>query len=64
MSRLDIEDRVYYSEKTGPHYEVPCHWFAKCVRPANGVRKHPVLVEVPICQSCDDKIARINGEAG
>ncbi|KRD08596.1 hypothetical protein ASE48_08510 [Mycobacterium sp. Root265] len=64
MSRLDIEGRVYLSEKTGPEYEVPCQWFAKCENPANGLRSHPILTQVPTCQRCDDKIARINGEAG
>lgn len=39
-------------------HELPavCHWFAKCPNPANGLRDHPVLGDVPICQRCDDKI--------
>jgi len=29
-----------------------CHWFAGCVRQADGVVSHPVLGNVPTCSRC------------
>ena len=60
MSRLNIEDRVYADSVPGlAGKEAPCMWFAKCPNPANGLREHPVLDQVPICQRCDDKVERM-----
>lgn len=60
MSRLDLSDRVYPPGHDGESgYEAPCMWFARCANPANGIRQHPVLHNVPICQRCDDKIERL-----
>lgn len=54
MSRLDAADRVYAEGLS--HHETSCHWFAKCPNPANGLRDHPILGQVPICQRCDDRV--------
>lgn len=32
-----------------------CEWFAMCGRPAAGVVAHPILGDVPTCQTCADK---------
>jgi hypothetical protein len=66
MSRLNIDDRVQQTgdalleqhRRYGYGYAL-CEWFAKCTNPANGLRDHPVLGQVPICQRCDDKIERL-----
>jgi hypothetical protein len=57
MSRLEIEDLVY--AEGFPDQAVTCAWFAKCVRPANGLRAHPILGDVPLCQHCDDWCERM-----
>lgn len=57
MSRLDIDYRVYAPNDERP---VACAWFAKCDHPANGLRDHPVLGQVPICQRCDDRVERMS----
>lgn len=68
MSRFDINDRVYAHDSfTGvdDDTEAPCMWFALCKNPANGLREGPVgngaFGPIPICQRCDDKIARLSG---
>lgn len=33
-----------------------CEWFALCTNEAAGTVTHPVLGEVPTCQSCADKL--------
>jgi hypothetical protein len=48
-----------YAEFVFGSQEVPCEWLALCENPANGLRDHPVLGEVPICQRCDDKVERL-----
>lgn len=60
MSRLDIDDRVYpgNAEDSKGKDPVPCMWFARCDHPANGLRDHPTLGQVPICQRCDDRVER------
>lgn len=35
-----------------------CRWFLHCVRPARMTRRHPVLGEVPICSTCDQRVER------
>ena len=61
MSRLDIEARVFAENVPNlEDVEAPCMWFAKCANPANGLRDHPVLGQVPICQRCDDKVERLS----
>ena len=59
MSRLDINDRVF--APGDEENEVPCQWFLKCLNPANGLRDHPVLGPVPICQRCDNRVERLGG---
>jgi hypothetical protein len=53
-----------------PHVVVPveaaddaavCEWFALCTNPATSVEPHP-MGDVPICDRCADKLARIKGE--
>lgn len=58
---LDPRDRVYpQGHEDDPAYEQVCQWFAKCARPANGLRPHPVYEQVPICARCDDKLTRLS----
>lgn len=57
MSRLNVADRV---DGDNGMRDVVCMWFAKCTNPANGLRDHPILGDVPICQRCDDKIERLS----
>ena len=33
-----------------------CQWFALCDNEATTTRPHPTLGDVPICESCDDKV--------
>jgi hypothetical protein len=56
MSRFNADDRVVDPEGN----EAVCMWFLKCTNPANGLRPHPILVEVPTCQRCDDKMEALN----
>lgn len=37
-----------------------CEWFLLCDRPATTVMAHPILVEVPICDRCRDKVEAIS----
>lgn len=49
------------AEVIGPNGEaVDCMWFAKCDLPANGLRPHPILDQVPICVRCDAKVERLS----
>lgn len=34
----------------------PCKWFLMCENEATGVRNHPVLGDVPICDRCQSLI--------
>lgn len=52
MSRFNADDRVVDAANN----EAVCAWFAICTNPANGLRSHPVLGDVPTCQRCDDKM--------
>jgi hypothetical protein len=54
---LDPEARVYANDD--PDREVTCQWFALCENPANGLRDHPTLGQVPICVRCDEKAAAL-----
>jgi hypothetical protein len=36
-----------------------CEWFALCDHPATSLRAHPILGDVPICDRCTDKLAKI-----
>ncbi|ASR86537.1 hypothetical protein SEA_CHANGELING_85 [Mycobacterium phage Changeling] len=57
MSRLDPEARVFAENVPAlADTEAPCMWFARCTNPANGLREHPVLDQVPICVRCDDRV--------
>ena len=38
-----------------------CQWFARCDNEATTVREHPILVEVPICERCNDMAERMGG---
>lgn len=33
-----------------------CQWFLLCKNDAVTTRPHPILVSVPICKRCNDKI--------
>jgi hypothetical protein len=35
---------------------VACEWFALCDRAADGLRRHPILGAVPICDRCAERI--------
>ena len=37
-----------------------CRWFALCDRPADRVRSHPIMGDVPICKSCDEKYEELS----
>lgn len=64
-SRLSTEDRVYPSGfEDDPEFVTACAWWAKCPNPANGLRDHPILGDVPICQRCDDKVERLSQPKG
>ena len=39
-----------------------CRWFLLCKNEAVTTKEHPFLGAVPICQSCDDKLKRIEGK--
>jgi len=39
-------------ENTHMSFTPTCAWFALCDRPADGLRSHPVLGSVPICDRC------------
>ncbi|QSM01181.1 hypothetical protein SEA_NANOSMITE_157 [Mycobacterium phage Nanosmite] len=57
MAELNVADRVYpVGHEDDPDYEAPCQWFARCENPANGLRDHPTLGQVPICKRCDEKV--------
>ncbi|QDF18479.1 hypothetical protein SEA_RACHALY_84 [Mycobacterium Phage Rachaly] len=61
MSRLDINARVFAENVPElADQEAPCMWFARCTNPANGLRDHPVLDQVPICQRCDDRVEALS----
>ena len=36
-----------------------CRWFLNCDNPATGTESHVVLGDVPICQRCANKLARL-----
>lgn len=38
-----------------------CQWFLLCTNEATRLREHPILGQVPICERCDEKVARIEG---
>lgn len=40
-----------------------CAWFLLCGNPATGVKDHPVLGDVPICDRCRKKVAYLEGDA-
>ena len=53
--------------RSAPHHDDVvvtglCEWFALCDRAATTTRWHPVLGLVPICDECDQKIARLSSE--
>lgn len=35
---------------------VICQWFLLCPNPADGLVEHPVLVEVPCCDRCAERM--------
>ena len=65
MSRLDINSRVYADLGGGnePPEMAACVWFACCPNPANGLRDHPILGDVPICQRCDDRVEKMSTDS-
>lgn len=58
VSRLSADDRVFAEGVS--KLPVKCAWFAKCDRPANGLRDHPVLGQVPLCKTCDEWCERMS----
>ena len=65
MSHLSETSRVYSSGHDGdPDYEVPCMWFAKCDRPANGVGDAGPLGHLPICRRCAEVVGMSEFVAG
>ncbi|MUL61167.1 MULTISPECIES: hypothetical protein [unclassified Mycolicibacterium] len=58
---ISIDDRVYPEGHEGDaDYETVCMWWARCVRPANTLKDHPVLGQVPICKPCAEKLDRLS----
>lgn len=37
-----------------------CQWYAMCANDATTTERHPILGDVPICQRCKDKNARLS----
>ncbi len=37
-------------------FDLRCHWFIRCDRPAVGTTPHPILRDVLICASCAKKL--------
>ena len=35
-----------------------CRWFLHCSRIATTTREHPILGEVPICSTCNERVER------
>lgn len=56
---FEKSDRVITEDKPRP---VICSWFLLCQNKATRIRQHPTLGGVPICQSCDELIARLQNE--
>lgn len=60
---LDINNRVFATDPdTGAELSdkpAVCMWFARCTNPANGVRDAGPVGIIPICQRCDDRVARM-----
>ena len=60
---LDIDARVYADNSDA---EAPCMWFARCVKPANGLRNGPIagtgggFGDIPICKDHDDWCERMS----
>jgi hypothetical protein len=40
---------------------VYCRWWAMCTNVATGTMSHPVLLVVPICDRCRDKVEQLGG---
>lgn len=39
-----------------------CEWYAMCSNVATTTLRHPIIGDVPICQRCKDKDARLRSE--
>lgn len=39
---------------------VKCSWWALCPNAATTTRPHPILGDVPICDSCDEKVEALS----
>lgn len=60
MSDIDINARVYPAgHEDDPRYEAVCSWWARCTNPANTIREHPILGNLPICKRCADKLTHL-----
>lgn len=39
-----------------------CEWFLLCTNEATTTESHPILGDVPICDRCKEKNAKLKGE--
>lgn len=59
---IDPEEASYaFTDDEARAFEVGCAWFALCDHTAIGFEPHPILGDVPICERCRDKNARLRG---
>lgn len=52
---------MYYTHEDHREGLGLCLWFARCDRAAVMLLDHPILGQVPTCQRCADKDARLSG---